>query len=1329
MGFGKLYKLNKFFENLQSVRQTRKQHQSKSVSTKRTSETKLSLSESPDLPSSTFFHAPIVGNNLEAKTERTLLSRWTLSDLKLEFVLNTELKPGSKLRGETGEPRKRGEPPRKEAVKHIENDTSKIKKSSHKMDGHDPPEETEMSVKKCKVKINYFKKYIIDTNRIIKASDVAIIIEPILGSHNFEIDRIRKRSINYLRLCIKNSVLPGEIRKALITIQGALDITVRLSKNKTHKVIEARENKFMEETSILTLNINKLRRKLTEIDYQLRETRPSIICLQETRNKPGDKFIHINQYRCEEVRESDKGPGLLIGVRKDTGLITKILDKSDNVIAFSVSNQITKMVVINVYKHASGETKNETMKIVKDLLKKYEENKNYDAVTILGDWNQQPGEITGQLRRFGCPVFATSAPTKGTRIKKNRHRTDRIIDFAVSNDPDLIGSQICLRDWNISDHIPVLIKLNLKHKCKVQKTKLVFDRERSKNKKIIKKILDESCIIDTNLSAEESIKLFSINTRAKLEELNIISNKVVGKKEPYISNRIKQLVLNKREKDKLVRKEQAALSEFTEARKKLKRELKRYGRKQYLKFIRKGIDFLKNNDHRNSWKWLKLHSGRNKKSAISSEIRNPETNELVSNMDDKLKIWVEHFKGLCKKDENEKTLEVEYQPKAEISAITDCPITWEEIIFESKCTRTYKAAGVDQLPSELYKIVEKDPECRKQFSKNILYMFNKVLNEGICPTDWELCTVVPIFKKGDQHDPNNYRGIALINTMQKLFAKILARRLQTACNDHGLIKREQAGFTTAGECTSQVACLLESCQRRKLSNQDTYLCFLDLRKAYDLVPHNRLILKLKAMGIGPRFIKLIETMYKSTKMAVKIGDKVSEPFKYERGVRQGCPTSPQLFNIYIDDLIDELDPISVPGLPNGLKGLLFADDTVITAESSDELCKKLELIKKWMDENSMEINSSKCGVMLISSNNTENNCVIKYSNEVIQNVTTYTYLGVQFNCELDLARMAKFRKQKGLEVVAGLSKTLRNQLVPLEYKRMLVNNVVIPTVLYGSEIFGMSEPRIRPLKQVADKAIGLILNSKKFCRVRAYEELDLKPVQIRAACARARGLSKWKDGRGLISDLIRSINEFKNRKRTWIKATNAWTKRFKIRNEEMSIQTAIAIDYTARIKRRDHSGISNRAGTSRYSSGKKIRRLQIKDSKAVSGTHHLTKIRTGTFKFVNDYVYCKKLDRRHLNKCIFCKKDVVENEEHLVFYCSAWRRERQTHLEIATLDNPPNDQNSLAEVRKILSCVLGGTVLASSRKPAEWLSMSCRFLSAIVKRRSAIIAETLIAIL
>ena len=87
-----------------------------------------------------------------------------------------------------------------------------------------------------------------------------------------------------------------------------------------------------------------------------------------------------------------------------------------------------------------------------------------------------------------------------------------------------------------------------------------------------------------------------------------------------------------------------------------------------------------------------------------------------------------------------------------------------------------------------------------------------------------------------------------------------------------------------------------------------------------MVPHRALFRKLKDAKLGKVFINFIIRMYESTHMRVRVNDKLTKKFRYERGVRQGCPTSPLLFNIYINDLLDDIEPIEVSGLDNGLNG-------------------------------------------------------------------------------------------------------------------------------------------------------------------------------------------------------------------------------------------------------------------------------------------------------------------------------------------------------------------------------------------------------------------------
>lgn len=174
---------------------------------------------------------------------------------------------------------------------------------------------------------------------------------------------------------------------------------------------------------------------------------------------------------------------------------------------------------------------------------------------------------------------------------------------------------------------------------------------------------------------------------------------------------------------------------------------------------------------------------------------------------------------------------------------------------------------------------------------------------------------------------------------------MIAARLQTVCSCFGILKREQAGFIIKEEGLSQVACLLDSCQRRRIVGKDTIVCSLDLKKAYDMVPHDQLINKLRKVGIGNKMINFIKRMYENTFMSVRINNTLTEPFRYDRGVRQGCPPSPLLINIYINDLLDDINPIEVPCLPNRLRGLMFADDTVILADSYSDLSEKLEVVK------------------------------------------------------------------------------------------------------------------------------------------------------------------------------------------------------------------------------------------------------------------------------------------------------------------------------------------------------------------------------------------------
>ena len=483
--------------------------------------------------------------------------------------------------------------------------------------------------------------YALDSNSILRLRDVYRPLVNILEKGKFKVRRIKKSRTEYIRLSISHTVNSETKERALRSLKTFLRLKIKKLKMRPNFGLIKRVKPDTSQVSILTFNINNLKNKVEELDWHLQKEKPTIVCLQETRRPNIDRRVYFNGYSVDEIPVGETGLGLLIGVRKDLDLSPKIITKTENIIAVSVNTTSGKLVVINVYRANSGPARKQAVAEVTEIFSKYE-NKDCQVVAV-GDWNSSPEEVMRQLKKANIPIFADNVPSKGTRIKKNRRRTKKVIDFGVSSKEGLIISQTRRRKWNISDHVPILVRVGQNQKKSSPERKLIFDKSLLSNKRLISKLMSDSTLDLVNGTAEQAVSSFNSFWQSNLRQLKIIREDLIIDKSEQLPKRVKNLIKNKRIADKLVRKGNRPLEEFLEAKKAVNKALREHRRNKYLQFIKRGIEFLKNNDSRNSWRWIKRHCKIERNAVANVTVTDPVTKYLVEDQSKRMKVWADHF--------------------------------------------------------------------------------------------------------------------------------------------------------------------------------------------------------------------------------------------------------------------------------------------------------------------------------------------------------------------------------------------------------------------------------------------------------------------------------------------------------------------------------------------------------------------------------------------------------------------------------------------------------------------------------------------------------------
>ena len=383
--------------------------------------------------------------------------------------------------------------------------------------------------------------------------------------------------------------------------------------------------------------------------------------------------------------------------------------------------------------------------------------------------------------------------------------------------------------------------------------------------------------------------------------------------------------------------------------------------------------------------------------------------------------------------------------------------------------RPGKAPGIDGISNEM--II-----CLLESNRVvILKLFNNILLSNTPIIVWNNSLINPIHKKGSKLDPDNYRAISLLCCLGKFFSAILNQRLLKFVLDNNIISKEQLGFMP-GNRTSDALIILYNLYNQycRKNNKYIYACFVDFKKAFDRVPRHILFEKLISHNITGKFYDCIKNMYLNDQAAIKIGDKITDKFEINQGVKQGCIISPLLFNIFLADLPKRLnenknDPLYLNENENEtLSCIVWADDLLLLSETETGLNNMLEDLNLYSYENLLEINLDKTKCMIFNKTGRLIRRTFYLGNKKVDMTREYKYLGFLITPSINLNTSLCDLKDRALRAIAAM----KTKLGPLFKKHILISlhlfdSLIKPILLYASDFWGcLKLPKNNPIENV-----------------------------------------------------------------------------------------------------------------------------------------------------------------------------------------------------------------------------------------------------------------------
>jgi hypothetical protein len=314
---------------------------------------------------------------------------------------------------------------------------------------------------------------------------------------------------------------------------------------------------------------------------------------------------------------------------------------------------------------------------------------------------------------------------------------------------------------------------------------------------------------------------------------------------------------------------------------------------------------------------------------------------------------------------------------------------------------------------------------------------------------------------------------------------MLEKKISKWAEERDKRAKGQVGFRPKHSTVDHCITLRHIIEKAWEEKEEVFCCFVDFRKAFDTVPRDKLWSRMEELGVPRHLRAAMHRMYEEVKVEIRTSTGISESFRSDIGVKQGCPLSPTLFGLYIDKLEEWLNSQGGDGIHLGkfiIRLLLYTDDLILIAKSTLGLQEHLCSLEQFCRRVGMQVNISKTKVVVFSNKRKHNQHKFYFEGNILEEVADYKYLGIDFNRNLSWDGCRKKRTLGGWKAFYSFQNRRREaELWDWKTTLTLFGLLVLLVILYGCELWASSTTDMQ-WKQIEKIQKRLITNKFKIGR-------------------------------------------------------------------------------------------------------------------------------------------------------------------------------------------------------------------------------------------------------